>query len=128
MPFVSSDLAVLSNARGVTTWSYITPDTPATVVASGYFSDARDRLRRNDRIVVIASSTGAAIPLTVTVSSATGASPVTVASVPVATALTAAGTGATAGAYASAAIRDERDARIALHDQVLIAAGLMRAP
>lgn len=123
-----SALAVLNSASGITTWAYTTPDSAADVVASAYFNDAAPKLRQRDRIIAIVASAGAATPLMLSVTSATGVLPVTVATVPVATALTAAGSGATAGAYATADIRNERDARIALHDQVLIAHGLMRAP
>jgi len=125
---INIGLRVLSSEGGFTNWFVATTDAPATVIASGYFNAAAAKLRRRDRIFVLASTGTTPIFLNLSVSSADGAVPVTVEAAPVATALTAAGSGATAGAYATAAIRDERDTRINLITTTLIAAGLMRAP
>lgn len=39
-------------------YKYATPDAAATVVAAGYFNNARDKLRVNDVITVMAVATG----------------------------------------------------------------------
>ncbi len=44
------NLSVLSYANGFTLWHYRTDDTRTTVLASGYFSEAADVVRKGDAI------------------------------------------------------------------------------
>ena len=60
-------------------WSYETPDALATVIASGYFNQRALELKQFDIIFLITSTGGTAALTAVTVTSATGAQPVTVA-------------------------------------------------
>jgi hypothetical protein len=72
MAFVPNSLAVLSYAAGFTLWTYAsTEDGVATMLADGYFDDARTYLRTDDvillngtdgaRILRVASNDGARV-------------------------------------------------------------------
>ena len=50
MTFQSNNLTVLAYADGYTLWHYVTDDDALEVRSSGYFDDARDVFRNNDRI------------------------------------------------------------------------------
>ncbi|MEQ8507423.1 MAG: hypothetical protein RIF37_06455 [Rhodospirillaceae bacterium] len=52
MPFQPNDLTVLAYADGYTLWHYVTDDDATEIRNSGYFEDARDVFRNNDRIEV----------------------------------------------------------------------------
>lgn len=52
MPFQPNDLTVLAYADGYTLWHYVTDDDAKEIRNSGYFEDARDVFRNNDRIEV----------------------------------------------------------------------------
>ena len=54
MPFTSTDLTVLAYADGYTLWHYVTDDSANETKNSGYFEDARDVFRNNDRVEVFA--------------------------------------------------------------------------
>ena len=60
----------------VTVWAYKSSDTIAAIVASGYFDNYVDWLRQGD--IILASQAGTGMT-TVSVTSANGATPVTVA-------------------------------------------------
>jgi len=55
MAFFHRDLTVLAYADGYTLWHYSTDDTTSEVSSRGYFDDARDIFRTNDRLEVLAS-------------------------------------------------------------------------
>ena len=55
MAFQNKNLSVIAYANGFTLWHYVTPDTKATVVASGYFNDIKTLLNVGDIIHVNAS-------------------------------------------------------------------------
>lgn len=57
MPFTPSDLTVLAYADGYTLWHYVTDDEAEETRQSGYFEDAREVFRNNDRIEVFSSDT-----------------------------------------------------------------------
>lgn len=52
--FSHQDLTVLAYADGYTLWSYSTDDSVFETSRPGYFDDARDLFRTNDRIEVLA--------------------------------------------------------------------------
>ncbi len=54
MAFSHQDLTVLAYADGYTLWSYSTDDSVSEVRQRGYFEEARDLFRTNDRIEVLA--------------------------------------------------------------------------
>ncbi len=54
MAFISRDLSVLAYADGYTLWHYTTEDAVRAVRHAGYFDEARDIFRNQDRIEVIA--------------------------------------------------------------------------
>ena len=54
MSFHHQDLSVLAYADGYTIWHYSTDDSVSQVSGRGYFDDARDLFRTNDRIEIIA--------------------------------------------------------------------------
>ncbi|MEQ9447489.1 MAG: hypothetical protein RLN70_01120 [Rhodospirillaceae bacterium] len=54
MTYISRDLAVLAYADGYTLWHYSTEDSALEVLQPGYFDDAREIFRTNDRIEVLA--------------------------------------------------------------------------
>lgn len=56
MPFSSSDLTVLAYADGYTLWHYVTDDSSQEVKNAGYFEEARDLFRNNDRIEIFAEN------------------------------------------------------------------------
>lgn len=89
MAFVPNSLAVLSYAAGFTLWTYAsTEDGVATMLADGYFDDARTYLRTDDvillngtdgaRILRVASNDGARVAVV----SVAGDSPVGAPEVP----------------------------------------------
>ena len=55
MPFEPTDLTVLAYADGYTLWHYVTEDPADDVQQSGYFENARDVFRNNDRIEIFSS-------------------------------------------------------------------------
>jgi hypothetical protein len=57
MPFSNSDLTVLAYADGYTLWHYVTDDAAEDTKQSGYFEDARDVFRNNDRIEIFSGDT-----------------------------------------------------------------------
>lgn len=63
MPFIASDLSVLTSANGFTLWHYRTLDDRATVLAPGYFSAAKTLLRPGDIAIVQASDATALVPI-----------------------------------------------------------------
>jgi hypothetical protein len=79
-------MAGFTNANFITVFSgppiqlhiYTSDDAIATVVASAYFSPIVEKLRKGDLIMVSTSNTGSIVADVLTVSSATGATPVTV--------------------------------------------------
>lgn len=52
MPFQSNDLTVLAYADGYTLWHYVTDDTAEEIRSAGYFDEAREIFRNNDRIEI----------------------------------------------------------------------------
>jgi hypothetical protein len=54
MAFFHRDLTVLAYADGYTLWHYSTEDPASEVSRPGYFDDARDLFRTNDRIEILA--------------------------------------------------------------------------
>lgn len=60
-------------------WLYASADTLATIAASGYFNDATARLKKGDRIDVLAALGGTPVTASLIVTSATGAATVTTA-------------------------------------------------
>ncbi|MFM7689941.1 MAG: hypothetical protein ACKPAC_10880 [Alphaproteobacteria bacterium] len=63
MPFIATNLSVLSAANGFTLWHYRTTDTRAQTEAAGYFAPAADRLRIGDIILVQASDGTTMLPV-----------------------------------------------------------------
>jgi hypothetical protein len=55
MPFIATNLTVLSAANGFTLWHYRTTDSRAETEAQGYFTPAAERARVGDIILVQAS-------------------------------------------------------------------------
>lgn len=55
MPFEPTDLTVLAYADGYTLWHYVTDDDAEEIKQSGYFENARDVFRNNDRIEIFSS-------------------------------------------------------------------------
>jgi hypothetical protein len=55
MPFIASNLTVLSAANGFTLWHYRTTDSRAETEAPGYFAPAAERARVGDIIMVQAN-------------------------------------------------------------------------
>ncbi|MBM3592665.1 MAG: hypothetical protein FJX32_08365 [Alphaproteobacteria bacterium] len=55
MPFIATNLTVLSTANGFTLWHYRTTDSRAETEAPGYFAADADRVRVGDVIMVQAS-------------------------------------------------------------------------
>lgn len=76
MPFAHNRLQLV-HAHGFdrAIWSYVSDDTIAATVASGYFNAVAGKLRQHD-LVLISATDGAGLRR---VSSATGATPVTLA-------------------------------------------------
>ena len=70
-------LKVAGGARGI--FYYSSTDALSTIVASGYFNDATNELKEHDIIFVVGSTGGTETVDMVVVTSATGASTVTVA-------------------------------------------------
>ena len=54
MPFCSRDLTVLAYADGYTLWHYVSDDSTRDIKHSGYFDEARELFRNNDRIEIFA--------------------------------------------------------------------------
>lgn len=76
MPFAHNRLQLVhSHGRDQSVWFYVSDDNVATTVASGYFNAVAGKLRQHD-LVLISATDGAGIRR---VSSATGATPVTLA-------------------------------------------------
>ena len=62
MAFNSKNFSVMAYANGFTLWYYQTPDTQATVTASGYFNDASAFARKGDMILTVANNGAAVAP------------------------------------------------------------------
>lgn len=124
MAFTRTDLRLTASDDNTGAWSYVTSDTLATVSAASYFNDVADQMRVGDVIHVVSGSTygrfvvsantGAAVTIVGWSASADQAVP------------TAAGSGATAGAFASADIRDEHVALLLEIRSCLVAHGLFK--
>ncbi len=52
MAYDPKNLSVLAYANGFTLWHYRTPDVMRVVTAPGYFNDAHEMLRNDDRIMI----------------------------------------------------------------------------
>lgn len=63
MPFIATNLTVLSAANGFTLWHYRTTDLRAEAEAPGYFTPAAERARVGDIILVQANDGTAMLPL-----------------------------------------------------------------
>ena len=63
MPFIATNLTVLSAANGFTLWHYRTTDLRAETEAPGYFTPAAERARVGDIILVQANDGTAMLPL-----------------------------------------------------------------
>lgn len=125
MAYTDGDLTILSHAPDRTVWHYKTNDTLDVVAGSGYFNAAWAKFRVFDVIHVSGDLDGTALMGRFSVS-AVSTSSVTVTGWSAGAAqatLTAAGSGATGGAYATSAIRDERDAMLTAIRATLIAIG-----
>ena len=74
MAFSDSNLgAVNTPLAGVTSWYYTTTDSISTVVASGYFNSAYQKMRVGDFITVVSSTGGTiAIDLVVVAGNSSG--------------------------------------------------------
>ena len=55
MPFIATNLTVLSAANGFTLWHYRTTDSRTETEAAGYFAPAADRVRLGDILLVQAA-------------------------------------------------------------------------
>jgi len=56
MSFTPSYLTVLAYADGYTLWHYVSDDSSQEIKSSGYFEEARDLFRNNDRIEIFAEN------------------------------------------------------------------------
>ena len=63
MPFIASNLTVLSAANGFTLWHYRTTDSRSETEAAGYFAPAADRVRVGDIIMVQAADGTTMLPV-----------------------------------------------------------------
>jgi hypothetical protein len=63
MPFIATNLSVLSAANGFTLWHYLTMDKSADTQAPGYFAPAVNRLRVGDIILSQASDATTMLPV-----------------------------------------------------------------
>jgi hypothetical protein len=63
MPFIASNLSVLSAANGFTLWHYRTTDSRGNTEAPGYFAPGADRLRVGDIIMVQAADGTTMLPV-----------------------------------------------------------------
>jgi hypothetical protein len=63
MPFIASNLTVLSAANGFTLWHYRTNDSRSETEAAGYFAPAADRVRVGDIIMVQAADGTTMLPV-----------------------------------------------------------------
>ena len=63
MPFIATNLTVLSAANGFTLWHYRTTDSRAETEAQGYFTPAAERARVGDIILVQAADGTTMLPV-----------------------------------------------------------------
>jgi len=63
MPFIATNLTVLSAANGFTLWHYRTIDSRSETEAAGYFTPAADRVRVGDIIMVQAADGTTMLPV-----------------------------------------------------------------
>jgi len=63
MPFIASNLSVLSAANGFTLWHYRTNDSRTETEAAGYFTPGADRVRVGDIIMVQAADGTTMLPV-----------------------------------------------------------------
>jgi hypothetical protein len=63
MPFITTNLSVLSAANGFTLWHYRTTDSRTETEAAGYFASAADRVRVGDIIMVQAADGTIMLPV-----------------------------------------------------------------
>jgi hypothetical protein len=70
MPFIASNLTVLSAANGFTLWHYRTTDSRDQVQAADYFADASKQMRAGD--IVMAQTADATIMLPIRTGNLTG--------------------------------------------------------
>ena len=79
MALTEATLRCVHSSNPNRVWVYGTDDTVATVVASGYFNNATEELRKGDVILASTDEDGTPDMTTVVVTSATGAATVTTA-------------------------------------------------
>lgn len=63
MPFIATNLSVLSAANGFTLWHYRTADSRTETESAGYFAPAADRVRIGDIIMVQANDGTTMLPV-----------------------------------------------------------------